>query len=307
MNLRSIFLFISISCSLVSFAQVKNTIGSKSKWKDYKLNDTLLVSQYRLDLNRKYWGAAVASREQYLYGKFEARIKPAKGSGMVASLFTFHDVSIPLEGNGAKAWNEIDFEFLGKSPDTVKMTTILQGPTYYSNDLRVPFDVSEDFHTYTFEWTPEYVAWFIDGVEYQRQHGDHIKKLAHPSSVHINFWAVDSTVKGWGTWSNKNLNANVIVDYFKYYEYKPRKAGKPEIWAPYFDSPAFELSWTDDFDKFNPLFWRKHLLTTWSGNLVNFIPENISYKDGYMILSITKADDPGYKGGKILDKSKPSK
>ena len=42
------------------------------------------------------------------------------------------------------------------------------------NDFRAPYDVphpenfSQQYHTYAFEWTDTYMAWYFDGIEYDR-------------------------------------------------------------------------------------------------------------------------------------------
>ena len=52
----------------------------------------------------------------------------------------------------------------------------------------VNFNPALDFHTYAIEWTPEYVAWFIDNSEVYRQTGDFIKTLTHPQKIMMNVW-----------------------------------------------------------------------------------------------------------------------
>ena len=58
---------------------------------------------------QNYRGAELRALEPVLYGKFEARIKPAQGDGMLSSFFTYNDSCCQTS-----PWNEIDIELLGR-------------------------------------------------------------------------------------------------------------------------------------------------------------------------------------------------
>jgi len=45
------------------------------------------------------------------------------------------------------------------------------------------FNPNLDFHTYGFEWTPDYVAWFIDEEEVYRQVEPHVEELSYPQKI----------------------------------------------------------------------------------------------------------------------------
>ena len=130
--------------------------------------------------SRDYRGAELRTVEPLLYGKFEVRYKPAQGEGLVSSFFTYN-VDHPNT-----PWNEIDIELLGRFPNVVDMNVITN-----TSHLRTHFttlDTHIDFHEYGFEWTPEYVAWFINGEEVYRQTDDHIADLVYPSKLMMNIW-----------------------------------------------------------------------------------------------------------------------
>ena len=68
-----------------------------------------------------YRGAELRTTEPVLYGKFEARYKPAQGDGLVSSFFTYND-NYPNT-----PWAEIDIELLGVYDHVIDMNTITWG------------------------------------------------------------------------------------------------------------------------------------------------------------------------------------
>ena len=131
---------------------------------------------------KNYKGAELRTKQAYVYGRFEVRYKAARGSGQTSTFFTYND-NYPNT-----PWNEIDIEILGRYADDVQFNTITPGRRNHLRHHYVDFDPGLDFHTYGFEWTPDYVAWFIDSVEVYRQTGSHIAELQHPQKIMMNIW-----------------------------------------------------------------------------------------------------------------------
>ena len=73
----------------------------------YYLICSLCLSIYLKAQN--YRGSELRTLEPVLYGKFEARYKPAQGDGLVSSFFTYNDSCCTTS-----PWNEIDIELLGR-------------------------------------------------------------------------------------------------------------------------------------------------------------------------------------------------
>ena len=88
--------------------------------------------------------------EAYFYGRFEARIRFAPNDGVVSSFFLWKDGS-----SSTTSWNELDYEKVNAS---CKLTTnIWTGKGTQSSQTNTPtFNVCSDYHTYAFEWTPDY-------------------------------------------------------------------------------------------------------------------------------------------------------
>lgn len=93
------------------------------------------------------------------YGYYEVRMKPAKNVGIVSSFFTYTG---PSDNN---PWDEIDIEFLGKDTTMVQFNWYKNGVGGNEYYHRLGFDASQDFHTYGFEWRPNYISYYVDGVK----------------------------------------------------------------------------------------------------------------------------------------------
>ena len=223
-------------------------------------------------------GAEYRTLDSYTYGRFETRAKPAQGDGIVSSFFTYDDPANP--------WGEIDIEWLGLFDHTIDLNTITTGQTSHIRQHYVPFNPHLDFHDYGFEWTPEYVAWFIDSTEIFRQTGSHIEELDSAQKLMMNLW--QPVYADWvGTFDDRILPRFSYYDWVKYYEYTP-DAGD------YGTDNNFTLEWEDDFSNFDQTHWEKSDNHTWGGNQSILIKENTVFVDGMLVLCMTDDIHVGY-------------
>ncbi|NUO83898.1 family 16 glycosylhydrolase, partial [candidate division KSB1 bacterium] len=121
-----------------------------------------------LVIAKDFKGAELRTKASYTYGRFEVRLKSTAREGVLASFFTYHD------GDVAANWNELDIEILGRYDREVQFNAITPGQTHHVRHHPVAFNPHLDFHVYAIEWTPSYVAWFIDEVEVYRQTDAHV-------------------------------------------------------------------------------------------------------------------------------------
>ena len=238
-----------------------------------------------LSFGQKYFGGELRTKESYLYGRFEARFKSAQGDGLVSSFFTYQDELI----NGSHIWNEIDFEVLGRWENIVSMNTITPGQSSHLRENYIEnFNPHIEYHDYAFEWTPTYVAWFVDGVEYYRQDlpkHNYISTLKYAQKIMMNLWV--PIYEDWvGKWNEDIIPRFAYYDYAAYYEYVPGS-------GDYGSDNAFKLKWKDEFNSFDSDRWEK-ATHTFSGNRVKFEPQNVVYRDGKMILCLTYNNAFGY-------------
>lgn len=278
--------------SIGTFGQKNKKAPSKyhSKWESSIIHDTIFQNEAKdtFKFSKEIWGAELRARQPSKYGRFECRMKGAKGDGVVSSFFTYH--AIPDGPLQRPHWNEIDIELIGKNTDTLNLNIFIPGALQDATEEKVPINFLEEFHVYSFEWTPDYISWFLDGKLIRTAKPHFAKALTHPQTIMMNIWP--ATWKEWGTFSPSSLPTYAIYDYVKYYEYLPATPEKPS---------SFYLSWTDNFNRFEPSLWKKTLSNTWGSNLCSFNPDNIVYKDGFMILCLTPINTAGYKGGPIKD------
>jgi len=138
---------------------------------------------------RKYSSAALSSRVSFLYGRFEAVLKPARVPGLVTGVFLHRD----------SPRQEIDIEFVGKFPRQM-LTNVFYNPGgngarfdygYRGTPILVDlgFDAAEDFHSYAIEWSPTQLRWYVDGRLVHRRTNWDPTPIPHlPMRFHVNLW-----------------------------------------------------------------------------------------------------------------------
>jgi len=120
----------------------------------------------------------------YGYGRYEAVLKASEAGGAVASFFTYTG---PPFGDPHE---EIDFEFLGRAPRHVYLNYFHNGE---KDQVEVPlwFDTAQADHLYAFEWSPDAIRWYVDGVKV-REVTAKTSRVGIPttsSRVMVNLWA----------------------------------------------------------------------------------------------------------------------
>ncbi len=230
-------------------------------------------------LAKPYRGGELRTIESFQYGKFEVRMKSAPGSGVISSFFTFHDYW--SEGHTSSVyWNEIDLEWLGRYDDKVHTNLIIHDQWGLPDLSDLTFNPNEDFHTYAFEWTSEYIAFFVDDQLIRWVDNFYADSMYREQKIMMNIW--QSTSVEWaGSFS-------AIYDWVKYY-----------LWVDGTGNAGtnndFILLWEDNFDSWDTNLWEK-ATHTWDGNNADFIHDNVVFMSGYMILCLTTPSATGYNG-----------
>lgn len=233
---------------------------------------------------KSYKGAEYRTKAAYTYGRFEVSMKSAYREGMLSSFFTYFDGTAEDTWTTAK-WNEIDLEIMGRYDDNVQFNTITPGQTNHVSHFPMGSSPNLDYHTYAIEWTPDYVAWFVDGTEVIRQTGAHIATLTRPQKIMMNVW--NPLYENWaGILDPAALPAFAYYDWVSYSTYTPGTGN-------YGTGNNFTQSWIDNFDSWNTSRWEK-ATHTWDGNGCDFIQENAVFRDGKLILCLTNSTNTGY-------------
>lgn len=134
-------------------------------------------------------GGEVRTHDFRRYGYFEVKMRVPRGEGTVAGVFTYAD-----RKKGVKP-NEIDIEILGKNTRAAELTIHENGRST-SKIVTLPFDASEGFHTYAFDWQPTYVRWYVDGVLAHEETGPAARNLVRPQQLILNLWG-SRELKAW--------------------------------------------------------------------------------------------------------------
>jgi endo-1,3-1,4-beta-glycanase ExoK len=231
---------------------------------------------------KPYKGAEIFSNQTYKYGRYEMRMRVAKGSGVLSTFFTYK----PGSEVAGTFWEEIDLEIFGKNNATSWQSNVIIGsnrPTTKTEAVHnTSFSMGDGYHTYVLEWTPSYIAWFVDGTQVRRITGSQfVTSLTSNQDIRFNLWAAN--VAEWvGAWSDSILPVYQFVNYF---EYKPYIAS----------TNSFGTGWRDDFNSFDTARWGK-ANWTFAENYADFDPNNVVVKNGYLVLALTREGQTGYTG-----------
>jgi len=246
-----------------------------------------------------YYGAELTGRDQFTYGRFEARMKMVSIPGSVSSMFLYYDPSYLLAD---EPWNEIDIEILGKNPGEWQSNLITREPNVINPDgtekknskqtsefvTGFGFDATADFHLYAMIWTPEYISWEIDSVEVRRdvygmEHKtthDQVAYMTKEQSLRFNLWAAKSAA-----WVGKFTGAELadgpqeqVIDYVRVYKYDVA-------------TKTFTVDWQDDFEgtALDPTHWSAG---DWNMEKTDLSEDNVVVEGGYCKLRMTRELKP---------------
>ncbi|SMF51667.1 family 16 glycosylhydrolase [Pseudobacteriovorax antillogorgiicola] len=204
-------------------------------------------ASYSNDQNRiigayNYSCGEVRSRSEYLYGRFEVRMRnpvPQRASGYISSLFTYRNRE---EEN--YRWREIDIEMEGIRPNKFQSNLILGEGTYDWSATRLWgayeqvqwIGATSQWKVYAMEWTPASIKWFVDGrLMRTLSRSDVNQKQASlpphqrisipelPGQVMMNFWIPNDLIAPvfGGVTTGNQYPIVVRYDWFRYYAYTP--------------------------------------------------------------------------------------
>ena len=238
---------------------------------------------------KPYRGAEYRTIDQFLYGRFEVKMKTAVGSGIVSSFFTIDDYWANGQSSTSN-WREIDFEALGNLTNAIQTNIITAYETHHEEIINTPFYPYESFHVYAFEWTPVSIKFFIDDELVRQDYNDYVSTHNTGQKIMMNIW--QPIWENWvGAFDETILPVYAYYDWVKYYSYTPGE-------GTYGSFNNFSFSWEDNFDFFNNQIWQK-ATHSWSANNAQFVQQNAVLQDGYLILCLTDNLSYGYSGGEL--------
>lgn len=147
----------------------------------------------------------------YGYGRMEARFRAAAVSGtMAASLFTY---SGPYDGD---PWDEIDIEILGRDTHLLQLNYFTNGVGGHETVLTLPFDAAAGFHDYAFEWRPNSIKWFVDGVLVHTETGSRGPLPSHVGKIMVNYWPGTGVDEWLGVFTYPGAATRATYEWIRY-------------------------------------------------------------------------------------------
>ena len=210
----------------------------------YDINDDTLASDVTIsdikmiDLNASNEAVSYTSgristqnKQTFTYGRFECRAKVPKGQGYLPAFWLMAN-----DENIYGQWprcGEIDcMEVMGQETNKAYGTIHYGNPhaesqgTYYTSDGEADF--SDDFHTFTCDWEPGVIKWYVDGKLYHEESDWHSTTqgqgtLTYPAPFDQPFYIILNLAVG-GSWvGNPNEetsfdNNPYEIDYVRVYK-----------------------------------------------------------------------------------------
>ena len=151
-----------------------------------------------------YVGAEYRSRAKFSYGYYSVSMKAAKCPGVISSFFTYT----------GWPWDEIDIEFLGDDTTRVQFNYFIDGEGGHEYVYELSFDASEDFHEYGFDWQPDSITWYVDGVSVYQVTGN---MPSHAGNIMMNLWNVADSHSYWaGKFDDSELPVTAQYEWIGY-------------------------------------------------------------------------------------------
>ncbi len=169
---------------------------------------------------------------QWKNGRFEARIKLPKGSGMWPAFWM-------LPANTSVGWpmsGEIDIMEATGQADMFAFGTLHYGEAWPNNQwtsgriLKQPDAWSDAFHTYAIEWEPNVIRWYVNDVLYSTKTPADLGNPSWWTFENYQYYMILNLAVGGnlGGWLDESMLPQTMqVDYVRVYNYgKPNLSGK---------------------------------------------------------------------------------
>lgn len=196
------------------------------------VKDGYLHLIFRNDSKDGWLNSAIQTRDEFLYGTWEARLKATSVPGVLNSMYTidWDDRSKPeTTGDGTK--QEIDIEFLTRffKPGRGEVHLAVHAADKKSWDTRpripLKFNPSEDFHVWGFEVTPEHIRWFVDGKTLHiYEYAKNDITINAPYMLKFNTWTSERWIEGP---PEPDVDCVYLIDWVRFTPMDTSEATKP--------------------------------------------------------------------------------
>ncbi|GMY38813.1 probable xyloglucan endotransglucosylase/hydrolase protein 10 [Fagus crenata] len=143
-------------------------------------------------------GSGFASKEKFLFGQIDMKIKlvPGRSAGTVVAFYMKSDNSNS---------DEMDFEFLGNvigKPYNLQTNVFVNGFGDREERIHLWFDATKEFHTYSILWNIHLILFMVDGIPIRVHRNNADKGIAFPQwqpmTIQITLWNGESWAIGGG-------------------------------------------------------------------------------------------------------------
>ncbi|KAF2841001.1 glycoside hydrolase family 16 protein [Patellaria atrata CBS 101060] len=199
---------------------VPNPICKSADYQLNNLDDIAMIDEYLGDTDGVNWvasgrpieypdggilltmapdtvGTLLATTHYVWYGKISAKMTTSQGKGVVTAFIMMSDVK-----------DEIDYEFVGVDINHAQTNFYSQGVTNYNNgDEHEAQNTVSNSYTYTIDWKPDSITWYIDDTEVRRLErsstwnstSNRFDYPQTPSRIMISLWPAGLPSNGEGT------------------------------------------------------------------------------------------------------------
>ena len=218
-----------------------------------------------------YLSGEVRSQEWFKYGKFVAKMQNPDKMGTVQSFFTYTAQDWP------HGWNEIDVEVVPSVTENPFSMNIISKDGAQNHNYATGFLPDSGWFTYSVEWTPDYVSWYINDKLVRKSEGtEDVHFLEHDTQLMMNFWTPQ-----WSPWNDYFDDAEMPwyakYDFVEVYDYNTT-------------SKDFKLRWRDDFNTFDTKKWYASDNWGFENNSSLFMSSQVYVEDGNLVLKMDYND-----------------
>lgn len=179
--------------------------------------------------------AAVISKKVFQYGYMEVKTKSANAP-ITSSFWTTNQRTAAVKSEldmfetfgGHKtnaAWRKrLKFNIISWEPNNPYYLPGGNGPVYTDN-IQVQHETASGFHVYGYEWTPDYIKIYVDGVLHAE--GSIIKDVLTGNGADLNRWVTDTPYHIWfdsetfpwlGLPQEADLPADFEIEYLRVWQ-----------------------------------------------------------------------------------------
>ncbi len=206
--------------------------GRLSRDRVYVQDDMLVMvfeydTQYYQETGLFKSSAIQTRRDDFGYGRWEARLKPTDENGVLPTMYT-----IDWRDGGAQTRQEIDFEFVSVNigDDYSEVHLAVHGADFssWSTQVELPFNPAADFHVWGFDITAERIQWFVDDIVlYEYWYDQQPGRIDAPYMLKFNFWSAyyQPGTSGAGNWilgpPVADTEIYYYIDWVRFTPYSP--------------------------------------------------------------------------------------